>query len=92
MAKIVHTQLWNLGPSAQVVERSVDVAWFEEAATCRGEDEAGVAPLSASGEALFKLFTAVPAQNAHQRGRDGQHGDRCLRLDLLQSKLAVDPV
>jgi hypothetical protein len=55
---------------AQSVERAVDVTWFEKTATCRGEDEAGVAPLGASGEALFKLSSAVPAQNAHQRGRD----------------------
>jgi len=51
----MHTQLRNLCPGAQAVERAVDVAWFEEAAACRGEDEPGVAPLSASREALFKL-------------------------------------
>ena len=88
----MHTQLRNLCPSAQAVEGAVDVAWFEEAAACRGEDEPGVALLSASREALLKPSTAVPAQNAHQRGRDGQHGDRPLRFDLLQSKFAVDPV
>ena len=88
----MHTQLRNLCPSAQAVERAVDVAWFEETATCRGEDEAAVAPLGASREAILELSAAVPAQNAHQRGRDGQHGDRRLRFDLLQSKLAVDPV
>ena len=65
MAKIMHTQLWNLCPNAQAVEHAVDIAWFEEAATCCGEDESGVAPPSAGREALFKLSTAVPAQNAN---------------------------
>ena len=47
---MMYPHLGDVGDLAQPMEHAVDIAWFEEAAVCGGEDEAGVAPLSAPAD------------------------------------------
>ena len=92
MSKVVHPQLRHVRDLAQAMEHAIDVAGFDVAAMRGCEDQAGVAPLRAGCESFLELSLTVAAQDGHQRNRDRQHGDRGLRLHLVQRELAVDPM
>jgi hypothetical protein len=63
MPEIMDSQLPQSRRFAQLMEQPIDVARFDVAAMCGGEDQPGVAPLRACLQTLFVLAFAVFPQN-----------------------------